>query len=94
MLSLLGLGVIELIVYGVLLGSVLALLFQTQKILAHHRQCDQQIGEVRTFLYEHVRNLESRLTHLQTVVQAQMDLKDVSGDSAERPICFNGGKLD
>lgn len=95
MVSLLGLGAISMVVDGLLLGSMIALLFQTRKFAAHHRKCDQQIGEVKTFLYDHVRNLESRLSHLQAVVQAQTDLKEVSGDSAERPnVCFNGGKLD
>ena len=84
-----------MIVHGALLGSVMGLLYQARKFSAHHRKCEQQIGEVKTFLYGHVRNLESRLSHLQTVVQAQTDLKEVSEDSAERPnICFNGGKLD
>ncbi len=95
MLSLLSLSVITMVVHGVLIGSVMALLFQTRKFSAHHRKCDQQIGEIKTFLYGHVRNLESRLTHLHTVLQAQTDLKDVSEDSPERiHICFNGGKSD
>ena len=95
MLSLLSLSVITMVVHGVLIGSVMALLFQTRKFSAHHRKCDQQIGEVKTFLYGHVRNLESRLTHLQTVVQANSDFKEVSEDSPERiNVCFNGGKLD
>ncbi len=95
MLSLLSLSAITMVVHGVLIGSVMALLFQTRKFAVHQHKCDQQIGEVKTFLYGHVRNLESRLSHLQAVVQAQTDLKDVSEDSAERPnVCFNGGKLD
>src|SRR5882672_4399360 len=74
MLSLLSLSAITMIVHGALLGSVLGLLYQARKFSAHHRKCEQQIGEVKTFLYGHVRNLESRLSHLQTVVQAQTDL--------------------
>src|SRR5712691_8058249 len=96
MLSLVSLSALTMIVHGILIGSVMALLYQAQKFAAHQRKCEQQIGEVKSFLHGHVRNLESRLTHLQTVVQANSDLKEVSEDSAERHnVCFNGGgKLD
>ena len=96
MLSLLSLSAVAMVIHGVLLGSVIGLLYQAQKFAAHQRKCEQQIGEVKSFLHGHVRNLESRLTHLQTVVQANSDLKEVSEDSAERHnVCFNGGgKLD
>lgn len=94
-LSLLNLNITSVVVDGALLGSMMALLFQTRRFSAHHRQCEQEIGEIKNFLYGHVRNLESRLAHLQTVIQSQTDLKDVSADSAERPnVCLNGGKLD
>lgn len=94
-LSLLNLNIMSLMIDGALLGSMMGLVFQARKFSAHHRKCAEQIGEVKAFLYGHVRNLESRLMHLQAVIQAQTDLKDVSEDCAERPnVCFNGGKLD
>ena len=62
-----------MIVYGVLLGAVLGLLYRVHTLAIQTTKINLDMVDMAAFVREHLSNLEGQVTHLQAVLKPRKD---------------------
>jgi len=60
-------------VYGVLLGAVLGLLYRVHTLTVHTAKLNTDVGDMVLFAREHLSSIECQVTHLQAVLKTRTD---------------------
>ncbi len=96
MLSLLSAAAMTLIVQGILVGSVLGLLYQMRKLTVRSEATEKQFVAMYCHVRDDMDTLEGRVNSLQTTLKARRYAEKISEYLHESPdVClYNGGKWD